>query len=136
MAKQYWLVKSEPEVYSFENLVKDKQPHWDGVCCFQASNNLRAMKVGDPVLVYHSQTDKAVVGIAEVVREHYPDPKDETGNFSVVELAAKKALKTPVTLATIKSTPELATIALIRQSRLSVMGVTKSEYDAILKLGA
>ena len=135
MPKQYWLVKSESEVYSFVQLVKDGKTRWDGVRNFQARNNLRAMKVGDPVLVYHSQTDKAVVGIAEVAREHYPDPSDESGTFSVVELGAKKALARPVTLAQIKSTPALASMALVKQSRLSVTPVTKAEYDAIVKLG-
>lgn len=136
MKKQYWLVKSEPHVYSYADLVREGTVRWDGVRNFQARNNLRAMKRGDLVLVYHSQTDKAVVGIAEVVGEHYPDPGDETGHFSVVDLGPKRALKKPVALAAIKGTPALEDIGLIRQSRLSVMPVTQAEFDAILELGA
>ena len=130
-----WLVKTEPETYSFETLERDGQTRWDLVRNFQARNNLREMKQGDPVLVYHSQTDKAVVGIATVVCEHYADPSDETGNFSVVDLAPAQALGRPVTLAEIKAEPALAQLGLIRQSRLSVMPVTAAEYARIVKLG-
>lgn len=135
MTKQYWLVKSEPDVYSFEDLKRDGRTVWDHVRNFQARNNLRAMKVGDELLYYHSQTDKAVVGIAKVVREAYPEVTEDEGDWSAVDVAPLRALETPVTLATIKAHPLLKTMALVRQSRLSVMPVTKEEFGAVVKLG-
>lgn len=128
----YWLVKQEPEAYSFDDLIKDGATDWDGVRNFQARNNLKAMKKGDKVFVYHSVSEKSVVGIAEVSKESYPDPSDE--NWIAVELKAVKKLKSPVTLEQIKANGALANIALVRQSRLSVLPLTKDEYDEILSM--
>lgn len=135
MAKGHWLVKSEPEVYSYSDLERDGGTRWDGVRNFQARNHLRAMKKGDLVLVYHSQTDKAVVGVAEVVREAYPDPGAPDEDWSCVDLAPKKALRRGVTLSEIKATPALAALPLIKQSRLSVMPIDAAAYAALVKLG-
>ncbi len=131
----YWLVKQEPTAYAWETFVADGETAWTGVRNFQARNNLRAMRKGDRVLYYHSVVGKAVVGIAEVLREAYPDPTAKEGDWSCVDLRPDKALERPVTLEAIKEAPGLAEIALIRQSRLSVMPIAKAEYDAILKLG-
>jgi predicted RNA-binding protein with PUA-like domain len=131
----HWLVKSEPSVYSWANLVKDKRTHWNGVRNFQAAANLKAMKIGDSVFFYHSNEEKAVVGVAEVVKTYYPDPSDATGKFGMVDLKAAKPLKQPVTLAQVKAEPELATIALVRQSRLSVMPIDAKAWAKIVKLG-
>lgn len=130
----HWLVKQEPEKYSFDDLVRDKKTVWDGVRNYQARNNLREMKKGDAVLFYHSMSEKAVVGVAEVAREAFPDPADDTGTWSVVELKAVKKFKKPVTLEQIKSLKSLQEIALIRQSRLSVMPLKKGEFDRIIKM--
>lgn len=115
--------------------MRDKKTVWDGVRNYQARNHLRAMKVGDTVLFYHSNEDKAVIGVAEVVREAYPDPTAKEGDWSVVEIKNVQPLETPVTLATIKATPELKNIALIKQSRLSVMPVAQTDFKKIIKLG-
>lgn len=131
----HWLVKSEPFKYSFQNLLRDKKTIWDGVRNYQARNHLRAMKVGDAVLFYHSNEDKAVVGVAEVVKTAYPDPTAKEGDWSVVEIKCVEALQEPVTLASIKANPDLQNMALIKQSRLSVMPVAKTEFQKILKLG-
>lgn len=131
---KYWLVKQEPEKYSFDDLVKDKKTIWDGVRNYQARNNLREMKKGDAVLFYHSVSEKSVVGVAEVSKEAFQDPSDDTGKWSVVELKAVEKLKNPVSLEQIKSDKKLQEIALIKQSRLSVMPLKKSEFDAILKM--
>ncbi len=131
----YWLVKSEPFKYSWEQFVKDGKTFWDGVRNYQARNNLRAMKKGDRVLFYHSNEGLAVVGIAEVVREAYQDPTTDDANWVVVDLKPLKALKSPVTLATMKETEALSEMSLIRQSRLSVCPIRKEEYDLILKMG-
>ena len=136
MAKQFWLVKSEPEVYAFSQLIKDKTAVWDHVRSFEARNNLRAMKIGDELLFYHSQTDRAVVGIARVAKEAYPEVTEDKGEWSVVDVAPVRALNTPVTLATMKATAALKDMKMIKQSRLSVTPVTKAEFDAIVKLGA
>ncbi len=130
----YWLVKSEPSVYSFAQLQRDKKIHWDGVRNFQAANNLRAMKKGDLTFFYHSNDGKEIVGIAEIVKTAYPDPSDKSGKFVMVDIAPKRALKNPVSLAVIKSQPDLKEMALIRQSRLSVMPVKTAEWDKILEL--
>lgn len=135
MAKQYWLVKQEPTKYPFDRLLRDQRTMWDGVRNFQARNNLRAMKLGDAVLYYHSNVGQEVVGVCEVAREAYPDPTAKEGDWSAVDLVPKKALKKPVTLEQVKSLPALAEIGLIRQSRLSVMPLTKAEFDTIIKLG-
>lgn len=136
MPKQYWLVKQEPTKYPWSQLVKDKKTYWDGVRNYQARNNLQAMKKGDLVLYYHSVVGTEVVGVCEVARESYQDPTTDDERWVVVDLAAKKALKRPVTLAEIKEDKALADMALIKQSRLSVMPVTKPQFDRILKLGS
>jgi len=135
VARGYWLVKSEPSTYSWDDMVAAGEDFWDGVRNYQARNNLRAMKRGDRVLFYHSVKAKAVVGICEVVREHYPDPTTDDERWSVVDLAARHALKRPVTLADIKAAPELAEVALIKQSRLSVMPVDRAGFERIVELG-
>lgn len=133
MAKQHWLVKSEPAAYSWEQFVKDRGTAWTGVRNYQARIHLRAMRGGDEVLFYHSVTDKAVVGIAKVTREAYPDPTADEEGWVCVDLAPVRALKSPVTLEQIKATPALKDIALLRQSRLSVMPLTSVEFAAIVK---
>lgn len=133
---QYWLVKSEPFKYSWEKFNTDKKTFWDGVRNYQARNNLMAMKKGDLVLFYHSNEGMEVVGIAKVVKEHYPDPTTEDTRWVVVDLAPHKALKKPVTLQQIKADPLLDQIGLVRQSRLSVMPVKPEEFDRIVALGA
>lgn len=133
---KHWLVKQEPEAYPYAQLAKDGKTAWTGVRNFQARNNLRAMKKGDAVLYYHSVQEKAVVGICEVVREAYPDPTAEEGDWSVVDLKAVQALKRPVPLEEIKKHPALKGIALVRQSRLSVAPLNASEYKTLLHLGS
>lgn len=132
---QYWMMKTEPGEFSFQDLVRDGKTVWDGVRNYQARNNLKAMKKADQVLIYHSVTEKAVVGIAEVSKEHYPDPKDNPKkDWLVVEVKPVKPLKCPITLAEIKETPSLSGLPLIKQSRLSVMPLTKKDFDALVKL--
>ena len=133
---KYWLMKTEPGTFSFEDLLRDKRTAWDGVRNFQARNNMKAMKKGDQVLVYHSVTGKACVGIAEVIKEHYPEPTKDKGDWVLVDLAPVRKLKNPVTLETIKQSKPLANTPLIKQSRLSVMPLSKAEFDTILKLGS
>jgi len=139
MAVKYWLVKSEPGEYSYDDLVKEKRAMWDGVRNFQARNNLRAMKKGDLALYYHSVNEKRVVGIAKVVKEFYPDPtvkKDaKSQDWSVVDFAPVKAMVEPVDLATLKADPALAEMIVVRHSRLSVTPVTAAEFKRVLKLG-
>lgn len=131
----YWLVKQEPSAYSWSMFVKDQQTEWTGVRNFQARNNLRAMHQGDLVLFYHSVVHPSVVGIAEVLKPAYPDPTATEGDWSCVLLAPQRALTNPVSLATIKADPTLASMALIKQSRLSVMPVTEQEFASIVALG-
>ncbi len=131
---RYWLVKSEPGVYAWGDLVRDGRTRWDGVRNFAARNHLRAMKTGDPVLYYHSGDERAVVGVAEVAREHYPDPTAKEGDWSAVDLAPVRALPKTVELATIKSNKALSAMVLVKQGRLSVSPVTKAEWDTIVKL--
>jgi predicted RNA-binding protein with PUA-like domain len=132
---QYWMMKTEPGEFSFEDLVRDGKTVWDGVRNYQARNNMKAMKKGDHVLIYHSVTEKALAGIAEVSREHYPDPKDNPKkDWVVVDLIPVKPLKRRVTLAEIKDTPDLVAIPLIKQSRLSVMPLDKKTFDRLLAL--
>lgn len=137
-SRHYWLVKSEPDVYSFDDLLREKQTHWSGVRNYQARNNLLAMELGDAVLCYHSNLDRAVVGMAEVVRTAYPDPtttpEEAKGNWVCVDIRAVQAL-TPITLATIKAEPRLAAMALLKQSRLSVLPLTPDEYTLLCALG-
>jgi predicted RNA-binding protein with PUA-like domain len=130
----HWLVKSEPEAYSWENLLRDTKTNWEGVRNFAARNHLRAMRRGDPVLFYESVTTKAVVGLAEVAKEAFADATAEDGDWSAVELKAIKSLPNSVTLEQIKTEKLLAGIALIRQGRLSVVPLTKTEFDTILRL--
>ena len=132
---QYWLVKQEPEAYSWSQFVKDGRTAWTGVRNFQARNNLRAMKKGDLVFYYHSVSDKQVVGIAKVTKEAYADGTAEEGDWSCVDLAPVKALESPVDLDTIKSDKALSEMPLIRNSRLSVQPVNKAQFQRILKLG-
>lgn len=132
--KRYWLVKSEPEVYSWDDFVREGGTAWTGVRNFQARINLRAMTVGDEVLYYHSGGEKAVVGVAKVRREAYPDPTATEGEWVCVDLAPVRKLKRPLELATIKAQPSMQEIALVRQSRLSVMPLDKSAYRELLAL--
>lgn len=128
----YWLVKSEPDVYSYDDLVKEGKTDWTGVRNFMARNNLKAMKKGDKVLYYHSVTEKAVVGLTEVSKENFPDPTDE--KWIAVEIKPVKKLKKPVTLEQIKAEPKLANIYLVRQGRLSVSPLAREEFDLIVEM--
>jgi len=130
----YWLVKSEPFKYSWEQFCKDKKTFWDGVRNYQARNNLRAMAKGDEVLFYHSNEGLAIVGIAIVAKTAYQDPTTDDANWVAVDLKPLKALKNTVSLATMKQTPGLENLALIKQGRLSVCPVTPMEYKIILDL--
>ena len=130
----YWLVKSEPEAYSWTQFVKDGRTAWTGVRNFQARNNLRAMKKGDAVFFYHSVTGKAVVGLAKVVKEYYPDATAEEGDWSCVDLAPEKVLKNPVPLETIKADAGLREMPLVKQSRLSVTPLAAAQAARLLKL--
>ena len=132
---RYWLVKSEPFKYSWDQFCEDGSTYWDGVRNYQARNNLRAMKVGDRVLYYHSNEGLAVVGVARVVKEAYQDPTTEDERWVVVDLEPVEALANPVTLREIKDEPRLADLALVRQGRLSVMPVAKKHFDLIVKKG-
>jgi predicted RNA-binding protein with PUA-like domain len=129
---KYWLMKSEPDVYSWDDLVRDKKTTWDGVRNYTARNNMKEMKKGDQILFYHSNIGKEIVAIAKIVKEHYPDPKD--GEWTVVDIGPDKKLKKSVTLAQIKSDKRLKEMALVRLSRLSVQPVTKEEFDLVLAL--
>ena len=135
MPRCYWLAKSEPFKYSWADFVQDGSTYWDGVRNAQARNNLAAMKTGDLMLFYHSNEGKEVVGVAKVTREAYPDPTTDDERWLVVDLAPVKPLTEPVTLAAIKADLELADIALVKQSRLSVMPIDKRAFDRILRLG-
>jgi predicted RNA-binding protein with PUA-like domain len=129
----YWLVKQEPESYSFDDLTSDGKTDWTGVRNFQARNNLRAMKTGDKVLFYHSGAEKAVVGLAQVSREDFPDPTDE--KWTAVEIEPVEKFEKSVALAAIKSEKSLENVALVKQSRLSVVPLTKQEFETICRLG-
>ena len=130
----YWLIKQEPEKYSFDDLIKEGATDWTGVRNFQARNNLRAMKTGDRVLFYHSVSDKAIVGLAEVSKEEFQDSTDETGKWIAVEIKPIEKFQKAVPLDEIKAHENLQNIGLIKQSRLSVMPLAKEEYDTILRL--
>ena len=134
MNKNYWLLKSEPSAWSWDDQVKSKIDMWDGVRNYQARNNLIKMKKKDLCFFYHSISEKSIVGIVEVIKEHYPDPTDKKNKFVVVDVKAIKKLKHPVSLEEIKNNKKLKNIALIKQSRLSVMPVTKPEWNEILKI--
>jgi predicted RNA-binding protein with PUA-like domain len=134
---QHWLLKSEPFVYSFDQLVRDKKTGWNGVRNFQARNFLKSAKKGDLALIYHSNEGKAVVGIAKVVKEAYPDVDPETpGEWVQIDIAPVEKLEHPVTLEDIKKNPKFKDILLVKQSRLSVMPVSKAHFDLIVKLGS
>jgi len=131
---QYWLLKSEPNTWSWDDQISEGPSMWDGVRNYQARNNLKKMKKGDLCFFYHSVTEKSIVGIVEVVKEFYQDPTDESGKFVVVDVKAKKKLKKSVTLENIKLSKKLSNISLIKQSRLSVMPISKSEWLEIIKI--
>ena len=131
---KYWLLKSEPDAWSWENQVKEGASMWDGVRNYQARNNLKEMKKNDLCFFYHSVTERSIVGIVKVVKEYYPDPTDKTGRFVVVDVKATKKLKNPVSLDQIKENSKLQDIALVKQSRLSVMPLKKTEWDIIIKM--
>jgi len=132
---KYWLIKSEPFKYSWDQFVKDKRTYWDGVRNYTARNNLRAMEIGDQVLFYHSNEGLAVVGIAEVVKESYQDPTTDDTNWVVVDFKPVKAMPNPVTLAQIKAEPSLKDMDLVRLSRLSVGAVKEKEFKKVLLMG-
>ncbi len=131
---KYWLVKSEPSSYSWQQFLADKKTAWTGVRNFLARNNMKAMKKGDRLFFYHSVTEKAVVGIAEVAKEFYPDPTASEGDWVCVDIAPVKALKRPVTLDEIKAEKSLAKIFLITHSRLSVQPLAAAEFEKIMKM--
>ncbi len=131
----YWLVKSEPGAYSWQQFEKDGKTYWDGVRNYQARNNLKAMKQGDLVLFYHSVNEKQVMGIARVVQEYYQDPTTDDNRWVVVDLVPEKAFNNPVSLSQIKTDDRLENIALVRQARLSVMPLRAEEFDTIVELG-
>ena len=130
----YWLLKSEPSTWSWDDQSKVKKEMWDGVRNYQARNNLMKMKKGDLCFFYHSVNEKKIVGIVEVVKEHYPDPTDKTNKFVVVDIKAKKKLKNSVSLKQIKSQKKLSHLALIKQSRLSVMPIDEVSWYRINKM--
>lgn len=132
--KSYWLVKSEPAVYPFSQLVEEKRTLWTGIRSFEARNNLRLMKKGDVALYYHSTGGKELVGLAKVTAEAAPDPTAPGEDWSAVELAPVKPLKQPVTLAQVKATPSLADMQLVTRSRLSVVPVSAKHLQIVLKL--
>ena len=132
---RYWLVKSEPGSWSWDDHVKVGVEPWNGVRNYQAANNMKAMKIGDKVFFYHSVKEKRIVGIVEVVKEYYPDPSDASGRFGMVDFKALKPVPKPVTLTNIKADERLHDLALIRQSRLSVVPVDKTSWDIICGMG-
>ena len=132
---QYWLAKSEPFKWSWDQQKEKGVEHWDGVRNYQASNNMKAMKIGDQAFFYHSNEGKEIVGIVEVVKEYYPDHTDESGRFGMVDFKTMKDMPVPVTLKQIKETPELSEMALLKQMRLSVCPVREEEWDLICKMG-
>ena len=131
---KYWLLKSEPDAWSWDDQVKEGASMWDGVRNYQARNNLKEMKKNDLCFFYHSVTERSIVGIVKVVKEYYPDPTDKTGRFVVVDVKATKKLKNPISLDQIKENSKLKDIALVKQSRLSVMPLKKTEWDIIIKM--
>ena len=134
MTKKYWLLKSEPSTWSWDDQVKSNIDMWDGVKNYQARNNLMKMKKGDHCFFYHSVNEKSVIGIVEVHKEHHPDPTDKSKRFVAIDVKALKKLKYPVTLDRIKKNNKLQNISLIKQSRLSVMPLTINEFKEIIKL--
>jgi len=132
---QYWLIKSEPSAWSWNDQVKKKVTSWDGVRNYQARNNLRQMNIDDLCFFYHSVVGKEIMGIVRVCSAYKPDPTDETGNFGLVDVEYVEALQKPVSLEQIKQTKELQDLPLIKQSRLSVMPITPQQWECVLKLG-
>ena len=130
----YWLFKSEPGAWSWDDQVKAGTAEWDGIRNYQADNNMKAMKIGDRAFFYHSVDERTIVGVVEVAREHYPDPTDAKGRFGMVDVTAKIPVKSPVTLADIKAEPALADLALVRQSRLSVVPIEPAEWKLLCKM--
>jgi len=130
----YWLVKSEPGAYSWSDFLEDGKTAWTGVRNYAARNNLRSMKAGDAVFFYHSGEEKSVVGLARVAREAYPDPTADEGDWSAVDLTPEKPLGKPVTLAAIKADKILKEMVLVKQSRLSVMPITREQFARLLAL--
>ena len=131
----YWLVKSEPHVWSWDDQLKKGETFWDGVRNYQASNNLKAMKVGDLAFFYHSGDERQIMGIVEVVTPYYPDPTDSSGRFGMVDLKTAKCLRHPVTFTEIKADPRLQHLELVRQSRLSVMPIVPSAWEILIHMG-
>ena len=129
----YWLMKSEPDAYSWTQLVKDKRTSWSGVRNYQANNNMKAMRVGDESFFYHSGEERAIVGIMKIIKTWHPDPTDDTGRFGMVDVAPVRALAQPLTLAEIKKDSTLKHMAFVRQGRLSVSPVMKEEWTKVLK---
>jgi len=130
----YWLFKSEPGAWSWDDHVKAGTAEWDGVRSHQACNNMKAMKLGDRAFFYHSVSEKTIVGLVEVAKEYYPDHTDESGRFGMVDLTALEPVKTPVTLAAIKAEPTLSELALVRQSRLSVVPITAPQWKKLCSM--
>ncbi len=131
----YWLMKSEPETYPWDELVAEGRDYWDGVRNHQAANNMKAMKVGDRAFFYHSGKAREIVGVMEVVKEYYPDPTDPSGRFGMVDVAPVEPLEAPVSLARIKADPRLGELALVRQSRLSVVPVNARQWAILCAMG-
>ena len=131
---KHWLLKTEPGTYSWADLARKKRDRWDGIRNHQARNNLAAMSVGDPALIYHSGGDKSAVGLAKVAKAAYPEPGADDPRWLAVDVAAVRSLERPVTLAEMKKDPKLVAMALLKQSRLSVVPVTKAEFDTILRM--
>ena len=132
---KYWLLKSEPSTWSWNDQIKEKITMWDGVRNYQARNNLMSMRVNDLCFFYHSVNEKKIVGIVSVLKEHYTDPTDKTKKFVAVNIKTKKSLKNPITLKQIKKEKKLSHLALVKQSRLSVMPIDKKSWNLICKLG-
>ena len=133
---KYWLLKSEPDAWSWNSQIKEGISMWDGVRNYQARNNLKEMKKNDLCFFYHSVTERSIIGIVKVVKEYYSDPTDKTGRFVVVDVKALKKLQNPVSLDQIKKNNKLKNIALVKQSRLSVMPLTKKEWDEIINMSS
>lgn len=131
----YWLLKSEPSTWSWSQQITHKKTHWDGVRNFQAANNLKKMKVGDLAFFYHSGDERQIVGVVQITREAYPDPTDSTGKFVMVDVAFSQEIPNPISLKTIKEHPQLQTLPLVRQSRLSVMPIDSQSWKILCALG-
>lgn len=134
MARRYWLMKSEPDVYGWDHLVAEREGTWDGVRNYRARNNLAAMKVGDRAFFYHSNIGKEIVGVVEITAAGFPDPSDDTGKWTSVKVKPVEKLPRPVTLAQIKADPALSEIEVIKQSRLSVAEIRPDEWKHILQM--